>query len=367
MKRIVFPVIVLVALLHVINFSAYAQVPTQVKEPKVVLITLDGLRWQELFEGADRSLISHPDYVKDTTSLMNEFWRETPEERRRILMPFFWSVIAEEGQILGNRAYENRANLTNQMWFSYPGYNEILTGKADDVRITSNSKTNNPNETVLEFIHNQPDFEGKVAAFTSWDVFPYIINEERSGIPVNSGYEPVANPQSPEEKLIYRLQNETPVLWKSVRLDAFTHHLAMAHLKARKPRLLYISYGETDDFAHRGDYDEYLYSTLRTDRFIQDIWETVQADPYYKDQTTLVITTDHGRGIKGDGWRHHGKSGTPYSDEVWMAFLGIGIDAKGERKDSAQFYSNQVAATVAELLGIEYTGGDGKSMLKDLR
>ena len=336
-------------------------------DPKVILITLDGLRWQELFSGADRSLIKHPDYVSDTADLWDAFWRHDAKERRSVLLPFFWDVISKEGQIYGNREEGNLVNLTNQMWFSYPGYNEILTGKADDDRIDSNDKMNNPNVTVLEFIHQKPGFRGKVAAFSSWDVFPFIINEERSGIPVNSGYEQVQNPNTEIEKLINRLQNETPKLWNSVRLDAFTHHLALSHLTTRKPRLLYISYGETDDFAHRGDYDEYLISAQRTDRFIREIWDTVQADPYYRDQTTIVITTDHGRGIEGDGWRHHGKPETPHSDEVWMALLGAGVSAKGEIKDKMQLYSNQVAATVAELLGYDYRDDAASSLTSYLK
>lgn len=257
-------------LLGGIGQAIFAQVRTVVDDPKVILITFDGLRWQELFTGADRGLIKHPDYVSDTAALWDAFWHEDADNRRSILLPFFWDVIEKEGQIYGNREEGNLMNLTNQMWFSYPGYNEILTGHADDDRIDSNDKMNNPNITVLEFIHQKPGFRGKVAAFSSWDVFPFIINEERSGIPVNSGYEQVQNPDNEIEKLINRLQNETPKLWNSVRLDAFTHHLALSHLTTHKPRLLYISYGETDDFAHRGDYDEYLISAQRTDRFIRE-------------------------------------------------------------------------------------------------
>jgi hypothetical protein len=63
------------------------------------------------------------------------------------------------------------------MWFSYPGYNEILTGKADDQNIFSNDKIPNPNETILEQFAKTYD-PLKVAAFGSWDVFDYIVNQE---------------------------------------------------------------------------------------------------------------------------------------------------------------------------------------------
>jgi hypothetical protein len=134
----------------------------------VILITLDGLRWQELFGGADSTLIADPTYVKDTTSLKKLFWRATPKERREVLMPFFWSTIVQQGQLYGNRWLNSYVNCSNTHWFSYPGYSEILCGFSDDGRIDSNDKINNPNITVLEFVNQQKGFVGSVAAFGSW-------------------------------------------------------------------------------------------------------------------------------------------------------------------------------------------------------
>lgn len=324
-------------------------------ESKVVLITLDGLRWQELFSGADPKLITHTDYVADTSALKTAFWHDDPQARRKMLMPFVWTTLVKEGQLYGNRVLHNHVDLTNNQWFSYPGYSEILCGFADDDRINSNEKINNKNMTVLEYIHQLPEFQGKVAAFASWDVFPYIINEERSGIPVNAGYEPLENAHSPEEKLINTLQKQTPKWWSSVRLDAFTHHFALEHLKNSRSRVLYIAYGETDDFAHEGHYDEYLWAAKRTDAMMAELWQYLQSDPYYKDQTTLIITTDHGRGVEPlDQWQHHGQSSIPRSNEVWLAVLGHQVEAKGEIKKIQNLYTNQIARTIAELLGVPY-------------
>ncbi|MCZ6521128.1 MAG: phosphoglyceromutase, partial [Bacteroidetes bacterium] len=162
------------------------------KTENVFLITLDGLRWQELFNGADSSLLNDPTYVdeKDIGDFNKMFWSDDPMERRKKLLPFFWHQLSDQGQVYGNRDYGNQVNVTNRYWFSYPGYSEILCGFADDRRIKSNDKLANPNITVLEFINLQKEFKGKVAAFGSWDVFPYIINEERSGVYVNAGFEP---------------------------------------------------------------------------------------------------------------------------------------------------------------------------------
>ena len=142
-----------------------------IQSENVFLITFDGLRWQELFSGADEKLIRHNIFVENGESLSKQFWDEDFKTRRERLMPFFWSTIATQGQLYGNRTLDCPVNLTNNQWFSYPGYNEILVGY-DDPAIVSNDKIPNPNKTVLEYVNEMETFNGKVAAFGSWDVFP---------------------------------------------------------------------------------------------------------------------------------------------------------------------------------------------------
>lgn len=325
-------------------------------KPNVILITLDGLRWQELFGGADSLLISNKKCAKNITDLKTKFWANTPEERREILFPFIWSTIKEKGQIYGNRKHQNYVNLTNNKWFSYPGYNEILTGKADDERIVSNSKLPNPNTTILEIVNQSETYKNKVAAFTSWDVFPYIINETRSGVPVNAGFD-IAEEEKLTENEVYlnKLQKVTPSPWGSVRLDVFTHHYALEYLKKNHPKFTYISYGETDDFAHDGNYSAYLQSANTTDGFIKELWEFTRQDDFYKNNTTFIITTDHGRGTNPiDTWRSHGKD-IKGADEVWLIAFGNKIKSIGEQTNKSQLYSNQIARTIAEILGVEIT------------
>jgi len=321
----------------------------------VFLITFDGLRWQEVYGGIEEVLMSDDRYVDDADELRRQFWAPSREERRAKLMPFLWSTIAAEGQLLGNRWAGNKVNVTNDHWFSYPGYNEILTGFADS-RIDSNDAVPNPNETVLEWIHRQRGLNGRVAAFASWDVFPYIINEERSGIPVNAGFEAARHARlSPHEVFLNELLNEIPSRWETVRFDAFTHHYALEYIETYHPRVVYIAYGETDDFAHDGEYDQYIESAHQTDRWIRSLWEHVQRDPVYCGKTTFLITTDHGRGDEvKEEWTSHGTD-VEGSDAIWIAAIGPDIPALGEHDSSAQYYQNQIAKTLAALLGLEYT------------
>ena len=157
----------------------------------VILITTDGLRWQEVFGGVDVTLMDKDaGGIKDLPALTQRFQRETARESREALMPFFWRTLAQQGVVFGDPEQESKAVVTNGLNFSYPGYSEILCGFADPL-IDSNAKKDNVNVTVLEWLKQKPGFENSVAAFCSWDVFPFIINETRSGIPVNAGWEPL--------------------------------------------------------------------------------------------------------------------------------------------------------------------------------
>ncbi len=341
-------------LIGIFILSSLCGFTQKTKEPKVILITMDGLRWQELFTGADKNLITNHKYVEDTLSLKDSYWRDSPKERRVALMPFVWGTLVKNGQIHGNRDLESKMNLTNTHRFSYPGYNEILSGRADDGRINSNDKIPNPNKTILEIINTNKKYIGEVAAFGSWDVFPFIINEERSKIPVNAGFELAkGNDLTPNEIFLNKIQNETPSPWSTVRLDVFTHNYALEYMKKSHPKLVYIAYGETDDFAHNGNYQAYLKSANNTDSFIKEIWNFIENDDFYKGQTTLIITTDHGRGTKPiDTWKSHGSSIID-CDQVWIMTLGKSIESKGEISSQEQIYSNQIAATIAKLLGVD--------------
>jgi hypothetical protein len=342
--------ITLILLFQIAVDFAQAQ---QVKTENVILITLDGMRWQEVFTGAEKRLITKK-FADDTVQLIKKFWNENPERRRELLMPFFWSTVKKDGQLYGNRTLGNKVNVTNKQWFSYPGYNEILTGSADDSRITSNDQFDNPNTNVLEYINKQKGFEGKVAAYTSWENFPWIINTNRNGLLVNAGWIPSKEPNE-KEKFLDELSFQLPNIAGGTRLDALTFHYAFEYMKKKKPRVLYISFDETDHFAHEGQYDHYLASAHYTDGFIQSLWTWLQSDAQYKGKTTLIITADHGRGNKtNEDWRHHGKK-IPECDQLWLAFLGPDTPALGEVKVEQQLYQNQVARTLASFLGLNYT------------
>jgi len=311
------------------------------------VITIDGVRWQEIFKGADPSLVSNEEYVKDTSLTQELYWDSTTDLRRRKLLPFFWNTLAKKGCILGNRAYDNKVNVKNFYKISYPGYNEIFTGRTDAF-ISPNLAINNKNVNVLEYLNSTNAYHGKVAVFTSWSVFPYILNETRNGLPINSGYEKLNEDNDREAGLIDSVQGSMPET--HTRHDQLTFLSAREYIRLHHPSVVFLGLGETDECAHAGRYDLYLQHVADADRMIAELWYAVQTDPYYKDSTTFIITTDHGRGYKPNKWTTHG-FWAKGSGDIWIAMLGPDIAPAGEMKGQAQVYQKQLAATMAALLG----------------
>lgn len=328
----------------------------QLRTQNIIIITTDGLRWQDVFKGMDSVIANNSKFnEEDSAYIFKKYWSDEEKERRKKLMPFLWSTIVEKGQVFGNRTTGCKVDNANPHWFSYPGYNEIMTGFADST-IDRNDYPPNPHVTVLEFLNNQPKLKGKVVAFGAWDAFDRILNEERSGIPVMSGFDPTGG-KTPtvNEKMINRLMKDSYKPWHEAEcFDVFTHHSAMEWLKTRKPRVLYIAYGETDEWAHAGKYRSYLDATNQVDTWIKEIWEFVQKDPQYKDKTSLFITVDHGRGdIKKEEWTSHNNK-IADSHEIWFAAMGPDTAPRGEIKDPMQLYQQQFAQTFARLMGYIY-------------
>jgi hypothetical protein len=325
------------------------------KTRNVFLITTDGLRWQEVFTGAESALMNKTNGgVANLKVLTNKFWRDTPEARREALMPFLWSEIARRGQIFGNQDKGSVARIKNTRRFSYPGYNEFLTGAAD-ARIDSNKKILNANTNVFEWLNTKREYKGRVAAVVNWDVIPWILNTDRSQIPVWTGF-PLP-PNSREINIapsLQRLLDDTTPLWPELMiLDSFTFHAALDYVKEEKPRAMYIAFGETDEWAHEGRYDYYLESAHHVDRFIKTLWETVQSIRQYRDKTTFIITTDHGRGSGPKAWKDHGEK-IEGAENIWLAVIGPDTPALGERQNTGAVTQDQVAATVAAFLGEDF-------------
>ena len=319
----------------------------QADDQRLILVTMDGTRWQEVFRGPDPALVADKRFTHpDMQEMVEKAWKRGAD-----LMPFLHSLPARGGVLTGNRDAGQCMAVTNAMWFSYPGYNEIFTGRADPA-ITSNDKNLNQNVTLFEWLNRRSGFAGQVLAFGNWDAFPFIINNQRSGVPVNPGF-----------------AGRHPTETRTMRV-------ALEALREKKPRVLYVGLGDTDEFAHMGHYEHYLDAVNRDDDFIAELWRMVEADPVYRGKTTLIVTTDHGRGrAPGAAWTEHGSAesvrldpagftipdpaGFPGSEEIWLAAIGPAVRAAPQGK--ACLGQNQIAASALTALGQDWKAFDARA------
>jgi hypothetical protein len=327
-----------------------------------VLIVSDGVRWQEVFRGADAQLMNRKyGHIDDTASMQRRFARSTADSARSALFPFLWRVVAKRGVLFGDRDAGSDAHVTNGLKFSYPGYNEMISGHPDP-RINSNNAGPNPNLTVFEWLNGQPAFRGRVAVFGTWDEFSDIFNRQRSHLPIWASFDapPGAVPPTPRDSLLANLYSTTTRIWDDLAYDSFMQAEVVEYASRVHPRVMFVGYGETDEWAHKGRYDKVLESAHQFDAFVADLWNRMQQIPQYRDSTTFIITTDHGRGGGLEAWTDHGAdvAGAEY---VWIGVLGPDTPPLGVMGRGSQVTQAQIAATVADLLGRNYDAAEPKA------
>ncbi len=341
----------ILAFTFVVSLPCFSQAPTS---PNIFIITTDGFRWQEIFKGPDSLIINDPKYVTDTALLKQMYWHNDINERRKLLMPFVWGTIRQKGALYGNRAFANKVSVSNPYRFSYAGYNEIFTGYADPAVITNRKKWNT-NNNLLDFLNDQPEYKNNVAAFTSWNLFEYILNGPQTDIYLNSGYKTIDHDSlTNAEVIINAMQQNIMNKAEATRNDMLTFVTAKEYIQKNHPKVVYIGFGETDEHAHAGSYAGYLQSAHLFDEFIAQLWYLVNTDPFYRNNTSFIITTDHGRGHRSNTWVRHGLF-TPGSDATWLMTLGPLFKPAGEVRSKAEILNEQLAQTIAGLLGFNFT------------
>jgi phosphopentomutase len=116
---------------------------------------------------------------------------------------------------------------------------------------------------------------------------------------------------------------------------------------------MWFAFGQSDDWAHADRYDRLLDYLHLVDGLLKELWETLQATDMYRGRTTLILTTDHGRGRTAGDWVEHDAQ-VPGSEDIWIAVVGPETPDVGEMGAAPTVYQSDIAATILQFFDLEY-------------
>jgi len=307
---------------------------------QVIIVAIDGVRWQEVFLGSDPALIE--DQSVPNALLMS------PEQ----LLPNLYTRVAPRGVALGAPGYGPAMVASGPHFVSLPGFMELLVG-APVPWCTDNECEAIRTPTLVDDFRARISAREDVGVIASWDRIERAVAKDLSGVTLSTGRQRGATREwlrdDPIASELLDLGAAAPPFpgGGDYRPDAFTTRLALRYLIARQPKFLFVALGDTDEWAHADDYQSYLQALRFADAFVGDLLRTLDTMGEYGATTSVVVTTDHGR--EAD-FRGHGRN-FPESARVWMMAVGGAIPARGFVTSHRQHRLADIAVTLRVLLG----------------
>lgn len=268
----------------------------------VIIVVLDGARFSETFD-ADSTFIPH--MYKD----MKPFGTVFTNFR-----------IAHEGKTETN-----------------PGHGSILTGTWQQIKNDGTELATRP--TIFEY------FRREFSADTS-ECF-MIAGKKKLGIFSHSSF-PDYGPDFGATMQCFNGSDNN--VYDSLVLIMDSYH----------PRLIMVNLPDTDLRGHEGNWEAYLNAITHADSIIYQLWQKIQADSFYQNNTTLIVTNDHGRhDDEHGGFKNHGDD-CEGCEHIMLLAIGRNVP-KGLINDDLHFQID-VAKTVGNLLGFSAPQAEGKSL-----
>lgn len=276
----------------------------------VVIVTIDGVRWQEVFNGSDRRF-SRSGYTS-----------------ARSLFKNLHDLGSTRGAFIGAPGQGTIA-ASGPNYLSLPGYTELLGGRA------SRCLDNDCPRTNLPSILDEARAAGaKVAAFASWEKLDFAATTTPGSFVSSCGRDgnPVIDP------------------WPGFgdyRPDRLTADAALAYYAAERPDVFFLGLGDPDEFAHRGDYEGYLGAVRHADETIGRLVALLDTLGERGKRTHVVVTADHGR---SNEFTSHGPM--PEAARVWMVAAGPRFAARGAVMSPHPRRLADIAPTLRVVMGL---------------
>lgn len=276
-------------------------------------------------------------------------------------MPNLWERIFKEGAL-----YTDLVNLNHQ--FHMPVFHAINTGltypfygyplRAPSIFQYVSKKYAPPRTKLWSMGHwYSPDYACATQDYPE-DTFPCALgfmeqdmSEELKGI------------LTPQEKLTWEsfsgLFEKNPEKWPNWdSVGKMQYGFLKKVMQRFRPKLMHYILNDVES-AHSDSFSRYALALKECDARIMEIWEFIREDPYYKDNTYLIINVDHGRNLY---YMDHHENAYPDPARVWMYIYGPGV--KKGLIVRRPVHHTDIFATVAYLMDVHTHKNDGK-VLKD--
>jgi hypothetical protein len=299
----------------------------------IVLVTIDGVRWQEIFGGVDRARA------------------DLSCGEIEALLPNL-TALMRAGVAVGAPGGAEMVS-SGPNFVSLPGYREIITGRTS--RCTSNECWHIREPTLLDELRDGLQLRPEeIAVVASWErIARTAVRNERNATVSAGRHRGAGRERLRVNARAAQVMEEAEGAaaypgYFDYRPDRYTAFLAREYLRERRPRFLWVALGDTDEYAHRNDYSGYLDALRSADRFVGELWATLGELGEYGAETTIVVTADHGR---ANDFVSHG-GGAPESSRVWLVAAGGAVAPQGRVAAARKVHLADIAPTARALLGL---------------
>jgi len=295
--------------------------PKPAQAPHVILVTIDGARWQDVFEGIDRTLATQRGYDRQLIETL---------AKPNALTPRVHELVAKNGIALGRKSDCGIVRQASNTNISLPGYYEIFTARR--TRCMSNVCPAVSMPTILD--RAAMAGIGPVASIASWDALDRAVTAPfgkgsphvfvSAGSTKWGGHRPLDDARLERAVADGEKSGPNPALEGKYRPDRHTGAIALEYIRLHRPRFLHIGLGDTDEWGHRDDYGNYLTALREADAFLGNLADLLSSMDLFE-STTVIVTADHGRArtFKEHGYTH------PESGRSFVIAFGGKAPAKG--------------------------------------